>query len=337
MVIATDQMNIPEDIRPFNTPRHPNARKQLWKSQEQLQLEKDMENPDWKLPTVWLNKKESNQHLSSITIILNFLDISRILRHINTSRNEHYTIIKTKHTQICSETSSDPSTKTHSSTNPSNPSHLASVIPSSINSLNLKSSIMILMICFIGFSTKTPSWKKKNLSLRKISLRKFRNKWIPTRFSTYRMMHLLIRSRTPTERKPWNIILKLIIHWKLNRNSKKLVKHTTWSWRQKIKSNFNWHLEEAYLEISQRKWIKFSAPKSGKTNQNISISHHHHMLRKEMERIRKLQLKRISRKMESNSKWSGMRSTTQTEAAKWLKSMMTERTSRRKNSLKPSS
>ena len=52
MVIATDQMNIPEDIRPFNTPKNPHANKQLWKSQQKMQIEKEMENPDWKLPTV---------------------------------------------------------------------------------------------------------------------------------------------------------------------------------------------------------------------------------------------------------------------------------------------
>lgn len=50
MVIAQDQMNIPEDIRPFNTPKNPFARSQLWKSQEQLAIEKTMEDPNWKLP-----------------------------------------------------------------------------------------------------------------------------------------------------------------------------------------------------------------------------------------------------------------------------------------------
>lgn len=50
MVIAQDQMNIPEDIRPFNTPRNPHARSELWKSQEQLQIEKEMHQPEWKLP-----------------------------------------------------------------------------------------------------------------------------------------------------------------------------------------------------------------------------------------------------------------------------------------------
>jgi hypothetical protein len=33
MNIAQDQMNIPEDIRPFGTPRNPHSRKELWKSQ----------------------------------------------------------------------------------------------------------------------------------------------------------------------------------------------------------------------------------------------------------------------------------------------------------------
>jgi len=33
MVITTDQMNIPEDVRPFATPKNPFANKQLWRSQ----------------------------------------------------------------------------------------------------------------------------------------------------------------------------------------------------------------------------------------------------------------------------------------------------------------
>ena len=38
MVITTDQMNIPEDIRPFATPKNPFANKQLWRSQQNMQL-----------------------------------------------------------------------------------------------------------------------------------------------------------------------------------------------------------------------------------------------------------------------------------------------------------
>lgn len=48
--IATDQMNIQEDIRPFGTTKNPYARSELWKSQEQLALEKEMLDPAWKLP-----------------------------------------------------------------------------------------------------------------------------------------------------------------------------------------------------------------------------------------------------------------------------------------------
>jgi hypothetical protein len=48
--MCRDQMNIPEDIRQFNSPRNPYARSELWKSQEQLKLEKEMEDPNWKLP-----------------------------------------------------------------------------------------------------------------------------------------------------------------------------------------------------------------------------------------------------------------------------------------------
>lgn len=43
-------MNIPEDVRPFGTRKNPYARKELWKSQEQLQLEKEMLDPEWAVP-----------------------------------------------------------------------------------------------------------------------------------------------------------------------------------------------------------------------------------------------------------------------------------------------
>ena len=45
MVIAIDQMNLPETIRPFDTGRHPNARKELFKTQEQLALEEELLDP----------------------------------------------------------------------------------------------------------------------------------------------------------------------------------------------------------------------------------------------------------------------------------------------------
>lgn len=52
MAIAHDQMNIPEDIRPFDTGRNPHCTEALWKSQEQLAEEKEMRDPQWKLPTL---------------------------------------------------------------------------------------------------------------------------------------------------------------------------------------------------------------------------------------------------------------------------------------------
>ena len=52
MAIANDQMNIPEDIRPFDTGRNPHATASLWKSQERLLEEKEMRDPEWKLPTI---------------------------------------------------------------------------------------------------------------------------------------------------------------------------------------------------------------------------------------------------------------------------------------------
>ena len=50
MVIAVDQMNIPEDIRPFDTGRNPHSRAELWKSQDKLTEELEMRSPEWKLP-----------------------------------------------------------------------------------------------------------------------------------------------------------------------------------------------------------------------------------------------------------------------------------------------
>ena len=50
MNIAEDQMPIPEDIRPFGTPRNPFARNYLWKSQEQIDREKTMEDPNFVIP-----------------------------------------------------------------------------------------------------------------------------------------------------------------------------------------------------------------------------------------------------------------------------------------------
>ena len=42
-----DQMNLPEESRPFPSPRHPNARKELWQSQERLQELEEMRDPNW--------------------------------------------------------------------------------------------------------------------------------------------------------------------------------------------------------------------------------------------------------------------------------------------------
>ena len=38
---------MPEDERPYPTPRNPFARKELWKSQEQLQEELEMLDENW--------------------------------------------------------------------------------------------------------------------------------------------------------------------------------------------------------------------------------------------------------------------------------------------------
>ena len=52
LAIAQDQMNIPEDIRPFDTGRNPNCTSTMWKSQEQLEEEQAMRDPAWRLPPV---------------------------------------------------------------------------------------------------------------------------------------------------------------------------------------------------------------------------------------------------------------------------------------------
>lgn len=48
-LIILDQMNIPEDIRRFPTARNPHCRTEMWKSQEQLEMEHEMEDPNYKI------------------------------------------------------------------------------------------------------------------------------------------------------------------------------------------------------------------------------------------------------------------------------------------------
>lgn len=42
-----DQINIPESIRPYPTPRNPHCRKELWKNQDDLQEMINMQDPNW--------------------------------------------------------------------------------------------------------------------------------------------------------------------------------------------------------------------------------------------------------------------------------------------------
>lgn len=42
-----DQQTLPEDMREASVPRHPNAKAELWKSQESLQELEDMQDPEW--------------------------------------------------------------------------------------------------------------------------------------------------------------------------------------------------------------------------------------------------------------------------------------------------
>lgn len=42
-----DQFNLPEDLREQVSPRNPHCTAKLWKSQEQLEKEQRMMDPDW--------------------------------------------------------------------------------------------------------------------------------------------------------------------------------------------------------------------------------------------------------------------------------------------------
>lgn len=42
-----DQFNIPEDERPYPTPRNPHCRKELWKSQDSLQEQEILRDENW--------------------------------------------------------------------------------------------------------------------------------------------------------------------------------------------------------------------------------------------------------------------------------------------------
>jgi hypothetical protein len=47
MNMLEDQVNLPEDAREFPSPRHPNARAELFRPQEKLALLQEMEDPEW--------------------------------------------------------------------------------------------------------------------------------------------------------------------------------------------------------------------------------------------------------------------------------------------------
>jgi len=47
--VVTDQIEeLPDSMRPFNTPRHPNCRRELWRDQEEMKRMEEMAQPDWK-------------------------------------------------------------------------------------------------------------------------------------------------------------------------------------------------------------------------------------------------------------------------------------------------
>jgi hypothetical protein len=46
-LMVEDQFNIPEDQRPYNIPKNPYCRKELWRSQDDLQQDIFMKEEDW--------------------------------------------------------------------------------------------------------------------------------------------------------------------------------------------------------------------------------------------------------------------------------------------------
>lgn len=47
MNMIEDQQTLPDDLREQVSPRHPNARKELWMSQEKLKELDEMTDPEW--------------------------------------------------------------------------------------------------------------------------------------------------------------------------------------------------------------------------------------------------------------------------------------------------
>ena len=47
MTVLEDQMSLPEDMRPYPTPRNPHARSELWRSQDKLAEDVEMQDPNW--------------------------------------------------------------------------------------------------------------------------------------------------------------------------------------------------------------------------------------------------------------------------------------------------
>lgn len=64
-------MNLPEDIRPYATPKNPFARKELWKSQDQLHEEIKMRKVDWYPNNTEFNIYNQNNHEHSTEIVEN--------------------------------------------------------------------------------------------------------------------------------------------------------------------------------------------------------------------------------------------------------------------------
>ncbi len=46
-LMTEDQMYIPEDVRPYPSPKNPHASSHMWKSQENLIEEDEMRDPNW--------------------------------------------------------------------------------------------------------------------------------------------------------------------------------------------------------------------------------------------------------------------------------------------------
>jgi len=54
-LMVKDQMYIPEDARPFPSPKNPHCSKEFWRPQEDLKEEEEMRDPNWRPKGLYYN------------------------------------------------------------------------------------------------------------------------------------------------------------------------------------------------------------------------------------------------------------------------------------------